>query len=428
MNNSHRAFTLTEVLIAVAIVGIIAGLVLPKVIDNYQTRAMDNSYQREVQTIEDSINGLAVSENKSDFFGTMMYVDTTPENYDYSSGVYMRKYLRTSKMCDNPEDCFADTYYQYEEGKKREEYNPDYKGSCAILKNGMSICMTPQIGAEGISGIIDLNGKKGPNVFGRDLRTFSIASKTRVGLNQDTEGVKVLKWHNIIGQNIDTETGGGSESDSEPEIETPEAPDSPEDTCDTDPNSLACCQTKTVSGPSDPCCTYEEIKNNNPNCINYVTINVIKQTTASGCLRSGYCSSLSYNVSYGIRVSNIANGLVGRASLMSVYDTIYYDNSKITYSYKGQKSSLYDYVFFYNSVSCAATHSSNLSRCKQNFSGSVDLNPRIKIIVDGYETDLKNGAQLKTPSSIYTIKIEEEKPITMDEDAINFFKSLGVDY
>ena len=139
MKNLNKAFTLTEILIAVAIVGIIAGMVLPKAIENYQTKAMDANFKREVQTIKDSINGLAVSENKSDFFSTMMYSDTEPENYDYSSGLYMKKYLRTSKMCDNPEDCFAETYYEYEAGKSRKEYKPDYKGSCAILKNGIYV-------------------------------------------------------------------------------------------------------------------------------------------------------------------------------------------------------------------------------------------------------------------------------------------------
>ena len=197
-----NGFTLTEILIAVVIVGVIAGLVLPKVIENYQIKTMDSNFKREVQTIEDSINGLAVSENKADFFSTMMYVDALPEEtsdevYENNAVQYMKKYLRVSQMCEKPEDCFAEKYYQYEAGKKREEYKPNYKGSCAILKNGVSICMTPQIGADNITGIIDLNGKKGPNVLDRDLRTFAIAAKTRVGLNQDTEGVRKLSWDNI---------------------------------------------------------------------------------------------------------------------------------------------------------------------------------------------------------------------------------------
>ena len=107
--------------------------------------------------------------------------------------------------------------------------------------------MTPQIGADNIKGIMDLNGKRGPNVLDRDLRTFAIAAKTRVGLNQDTEGVKVTEWNNISGNNTPPDSGS-------------------DDACDIDPNSLGCCQTKSISDPSDPCCTYEEIKKNNPNC------------------------------------------------------------------------------------------------------------------------------------------------------------------
>ena len=44
--------------------------------------------------------------------------------------------------------------------QERKEYKPDYKGACAILKNGVSLCITPQVGADSIHGVIDLNGKK----------------------------------------------------------------------------------------------------------------------------------------------------------------------------------------------------------------------------------------------------------------------------
>ena len=279
------AFTLTEVLIAVAIVGIIAGLVLPKTIENYQTKSMDASFQREVQTIEDSINSLAVTENKADFFSTIMYKDTTPENYDDSVGMYIKKYLKISKMCDDPKDCFAPTYYQYEAGKSRSEYKPDYKGACAILKNGMSICMLPQIGNEGVKGIIDLNGKKGPNVYLRDLRTFSLKSKTRVGLDTSTSEVISLDWTNLEGQEPCTTCdcdptlpGCGTDDDDETfeeEIETPK------DACTTNPNSLDCCKTKTISDFNDACCTYDEISNSNSACkMTYnINLNICKHAT-----------------------------------------------------------------------------------------------------------------------------------------------------
>ena len=54
-NLTQKGFTLTEVLIAVGIVGIIASLVLPKVVDDYQTKTLDAGYSREIQTIMDSL-------------------------------------------------------------------------------------------------------------------------------------------------------------------------------------------------------------------------------------------------------------------------------------------------------------------------------------------------------------------------------------
>ena len=253
LKNKINAFTLTEVLIAVGIVGVIASLVLPKIVNDYQTKTLNAGYSREVQTIMDSLNGLAVNENKSDFFSTMMYVDALPEEtsdevYENNAAQYMKKYLRVSQMCEKPEDCFAEKYYQYEAGKKREEYKPDYKGACAIFKNGVSLCITPQVGADSIHGVIDLNGKKGPNVLSRDLRPFLITSKTRISRNQDTAAVIKLDWVNL-----------------EPEEEET-TPPPPTDPCETEPNGVACCQTKTITVSSDPCCTHKEIKDSVEKC------------------------------------------------------------------------------------------------------------------------------------------------------------------
>ncbi len=288
------AFTLTEVLIAVAIVGIIAGLVLPKAFSSYQKRTFDSAFEREIQTIQNSIDGLAVSENKADFFSTMMYVETKPDNYDDSVGLYMKKYLRTTSICDEPKNCFADEYYIYEKGKKRDEYKPDYKGACAILKNGMSLCLTPQIGADNIYGVIDLNGKKGPNVFDRDLRVFTIGMKTRIGQNKDTEGVIRLDWENLEGE--------------EPEIEEPTPPPEP-DPCETNPKGLGCCLTKTISNANDDCCTYEEIRKNNPACTKTATIQVLwdkdsdDNDSRPSCEDGGNCWEEKYMI-YEVKASD----------------------------------------------------------------------------------------------------------------------------
>ena len=47
---ANAGFTLTEILLAIAIVGIIAALVLPAIVTNYQNRALDIGFEREVKT------------------------------------------------------------------------------------------------------------------------------------------------------------------------------------------------------------------------------------------------------------------------------------------------------------------------------------------------------------------------------------------
>ena len=227
-----------------AIVGIIAGIVLPKVVTHYQTSVLDSAYSREIETIKSSLSGLAVTENKKSFYSTMMYTDTYPAGYARNAGLFMKKYLLMSQYCgENNGDCFAEKYYIYETGKKKKEYIPAYKGACGRLKNGTSICLIPQIGGNSITGIIDINGIKGPNVYGRDLREFTIAARRdRAEIDRTTDLVYTTDFK------IDVPSA-------------PEEPSFPEDPCSTDPNGLSCCQTKTITNSSDPCCTYDEINN-----------------------------------------------------------------------------------------------------------------------------------------------------------------------
>ena len=49
--NYKRAFTLTEVLIATAIVGVIAALVLPMVITTYQNKAFEYMQTKQTESI-----------------------------------------------------------------------------------------------------------------------------------------------------------------------------------------------------------------------------------------------------------------------------------------------------------------------------------------------------------------------------------------
>ena len=175
---SKKGFTLTEVLIATAIVGIIAALVLPALVTHFRDEVLAHQMRRQMTSIKSAIDNLVVTENKSNFGQTMMYSDSATPDYDTTSGEFIKKYLRVSKyygaFSKNKnailKECFANKYYEFS-GNDKKDYSIEniLNGACAKLKNGASICLTPQRGQNAISGVIDLNGPKGPNVYGKDL-------------------------------------------------------------------------------------------------------------------------------------------------------------------------------------------------------------------------------------------------------------------
>jgi len=369
-SKKQAAFTLTEVLVALSIVGIIAALVLPAVISNYQTKSFNQAFQRETQTLQSTIEGLPVSENKASFFDTMMYKSTleTDEttgaaNYDDSSKAFMQKYLKVSKFCGTNTDCFAEKYYEYTDGDKK-VYTPDFKGACAKLKNGMSICLTPQVGTTPIEGVIDLNGAKGPNVFGKDLRTFSISAFAKNGHNQTTDTVLSYDFDPIVPEEEEEETdpcegktcGCGSLPDCPTCETTPESSWS-EECClantskitpghhccsfsqfssssycketpacsNPDPSdSSRCCDTASITSSSDSCCKISSIYNNNSACKEEkITLHCRScSENPSYCNTSGgknkgdyYCISTSStgNSGYSFKLSWTYKGVAGDA-------------------------------------------------------------------------------------------------------------------
>lgn len=249
------AFTLTEVLLAVLIVGIIAALVLPAVVTKYQDKTFESAFNREVHSLQDSIDSLAAVENQQSFYETTLA--KTPETY-------MKKYLRVSKYCGaSGKDCFGKFYSEYSDHEKK-TYTPSYDGNCAILKNGTSVCLNVNGGS--IDMLIDVNGPKGPNVFGRDLRTYTHSVKGITGYDMSSNGIISLNQTPIEDNDSDPcegkTCGCGDLPDCEP-TPTPTPTPTPEPKCTASNTSLACCKERGITkGQSDPCCKYSYFDNN----------------------------------------------------------------------------------------------------------------------------------------------------------------------
>lgn len=248
-----KGFSITEVLIALGVIAVIAVLILPVITTRAQNKSFALSYDTEVKQMLNSLEGLPVSENKEDISNTMMYVESDTGSYANNAGAYINKYMKVVKYCgDEPGDCFGGQYYEYKDNDRVEFDIKDIKGACALLKNGVSICLKPQIknasGTEEIQGWIDLNGPKGPNIYGRDLRTFAINLKQKAVFTEE-EPTRVIV----------PDPPAPCEGEDCGEIE--------KDPCKVNPRGEECCKREgfVASGKDDICCPWYRDASTGPN-------------------------------------------------------------------------------------------------------------------------------------------------------------------
>lgn len=165
-----KGFTLAEVLITLAIIGVVAALSIPSVVSNYQTMQYKTAYKK------------AYSDMNKAFAQAIAFNELEPRSdfYDYkasqSEWAVMKKNFKVIKDCPAGKtfSCWVDA-------------DRVCTGSCTANEEGMG--GVPNGGAAAFidaSGrawahyapdhsiyLVDTNGDKGPNQFGKDRWMFS---------------------------------------------------------------------------------------------------------------------------------------------------------------------------------------------------------------------------------------------------------------
>ena len=279
---SKEGFTLTEILLAVAIVGIIAALVLPATISKFHSELLAQHSKRENQAIKSAVDQLVVTENKSNFGETMMYTTAVDgSDIDDTAGKFLKKYFRVAKYYGSAatnadkikSECFADKYYLYgDNDKKVYDISGDLIGACAKLKNGVSLCIQPQVGQNNIQGVWDLNGPKGPNIKGRDYDTFSI------------EPVKFSSFDLLA--KATTEVTNQANPNLQPDPENP---------CEVGDFSTPCCtyymNKGVINSREHDCCNNPEIRPLVPVCASDITLRLNLYPTTACNLKDMSCQA-----------------------------------------------------------------------------------------------------------------------------------------
>ncbi len=167
-----KAFTLAEVLITLGIIGVVAAMTLPTLIQNQQKRSLEVATQKFYSTMSQAVKKYMADEGVDDLRNTPI-AGSSGETDEVLEKLFLNKYLKIVKKCKNTSECFASQYRGWDGTGERgipENYDFGY-GDTYILSDGSVIKIDSDVM---IDIWVDVNGKKGPNRVGYDLWSMSL--------------------------------------------------------------------------------------------------------------------------------------------------------------------------------------------------------------------------------------------------------------
>lgn len=191
----RKAFTLAEVLITLGIIGVVASMTLPALINKTHGAQYKTALQKSYSIITQALQALNADQG---------FVATRDTYANRTFANYYKKYFKILKDC-NLESCVGgatdengtfiiNTYKTF--SKNRKVSSKFFDDGQFILTDGMVLLIEDNTDSSGTgSGVgsmfisVDINGyNKNPNAWGHDLFTFQIMNDSGKLLPMGAEG------------------------------------------------------------------------------------------------------------------------------------------------------------------------------------------------------------------------------------------------
>lgn len=170
MSFLKKAFTLSEVLITLGIIGMVAALTMPAVIANYQKQETVSRLQKVYSVLSQAVKRAELSEGEIKYWNFSLL----PENF-YKT--YIRPYITVSQEFINSDPPF-DISYKCLNGRICNTYGSySNKSVPKIILNDGSMIIFDFLGNNYEVILTDINGYKKPNTWGKDMFAFSIQAE-----------------------------------------------------------------------------------------------------------------------------------------------------------------------------------------------------------------------------------------------------------
>lgn len=179
-----KGFTIAEVLITLGIIGVVAVLTVPSVMQSYKNRLYVTQLKKVYLDINSAAEALLRDEGVDNFGETKAALKKSDESQ--GSQYFLTKYFTyaDTKKCGTDEG--YSTSCQYKFTSKIYDYESIYGDEitgglvgdyCILTKYGAIICMYQSYSNSDVFFDVDVNGIQEPNIAGRDAYTFKISPK-----------------------------------------------------------------------------------------------------------------------------------------------------------------------------------------------------------------------------------------------------------
>ncbi len=216
MHKIKKAFTLSEVLITLSIIAVVAVLTIPSFVKNYRKKvyaarivklhnqlieAITSEFSDEHITLDEVGNKVSFTDTKS---GQETHCDDADKGIcDAGGGYFLNKYFKLSKKNCSEGDCYAASY-KTPKGEDAKGFDTNTKRYCAQTVDGVTICAYYDSDNSRTYFEIDTNGTDDPNITGYDAFHLEVVDNKI----QDIKDAECNNKATVTKNNISDYAGG----------------------------------------------------------------------------------------------------------------------------------------------------------------------------------------------------------------------------
>lgn len=185
-----KGFTLAEVLITLGIIGVVAAMTIPSLVAKYRSIVAVNQLKKMYSVLSQAL--LYTVQTEGDYTSLYEIKDGDSASIQAWYKTALKPYIKITNECfDNKPGCWAEEGTKYLNGNSLNYHNGI--GTNIVVFNtidGYSVNLDAVNDNESVTGAalriyVDVNGKKLPNVLGKDIYTFVFSDRGFVPAGRD---------------------------------------------------------------------------------------------------------------------------------------------------------------------------------------------------------------------------------------------------